>query len=58
MNPCFYVNTAFPPGNDGPKISMQGEERQWKGGSSVSELSASLSPSVSEKHEKQSVGML
>lgn len=59
MNLRFFVNTAFSLGNNGPKISV-GEkiflgrkEGERVGVALLSLLSASLSPLVLEKPEKQ-----
>lgn len=62
MNLRFYVNTAFPLGNNGSKISvgkkifMGRKEGERVGVASLSLLSASLSPLVLE-NLKNSVEM-
>lgn len=59
MNLRFFVNTAFPLGNNGPKISVEKKifmgrkEGERVGVALLSLLSASLSPLVLEKPEKQ-----
>lgn len=63
MNLRFYVNTAFPLGNNGPKISVGKKIFMGrKGGRGrialFSLLTASLSPLVLEKAEKQCVRVL